>query len=56
MHRGITHQIDVIRKISLIFEEYINDLLVVISNNSLPFDYKSDLAQLVTESRPQLAT
>ena len=43
MHRGITHQIDVliIRKISLVFEEYINYFLVVISNNSLPFDYKS---------------
>ena len=41
MHRGITHQSDglIIRKISLIFEEYINYLLVVISNNSLPFKF-----------------
>ena len=27
--------------IDVLFEEYINDLLVVNSNNSLPFDYKS---------------
>ena len=30
-----SHQSDVL------FEEYINDLLVVNSKNSLPFDYKS---------------